>query len=605
MSKKIKTDCKYQKDDLLTVEITDIGNDGEGIGKVDGYTLFIKDAVIGDKVSAKIMKAKKNYAYAHLEKVLEPSVHRQEARCPIARQCGGCQLQNMTYERQLEFKQNKVRNNIVRLGGFDESFIDSIMEPIIGMEEPWRYRNKAQYPIGTDKNGKPVAGYYAGRTHSIIPVDDCFIGVEENKEILDIVLAHMKKHGIAAYDEATGKGLIRHVLIRKGFTSGQIMVCLVINYRGKNSKENTASAKRQNELSNVKGSENNLRFSDGSGVEFIAAQNELVKALQSISGMTSISVNINTEKTNVIMGREVHTIWGKDTISDTLCGLEFEISPLSFYQVNPKQAQRLYEQAITYADLTGNETVWDLYCGIGTISLAMAKSAGKVYGVEIIPDAIEDAKRNASRNGLGNAEFFCGKAEEVLPEFYDRESAKAAGKTSDASALHPDVIVVDPPRKGCDEKCLETMLKMSPDRIVYVSCDSATLARDLRILADGGYSLEKIRACDMFSWSGHVETVVLLSQQKPDDHIEIEINLDEIDATSAESKATYKEIEEWVQEHYGFHVTNLNIAQVKQKHGIIERENYKKPKSENSRQPGCPEEKVKAIEDALRHFQMI
>ena len=605
MGKIIKTDCKYQKDDLLTVEITDIGNDGEGIGKVDGYTLFIKDAVIGDKVSAKIMKAKKNYAYAHLEKVLEPSVHRQEARCPIARQCGGCQLQNMTYERQLEFKQNKVRNNIVRLGGFDESFIDSIMEPIIGMEEPWRYRNKAQYPIGTDKNGKPVAGYYAGRTHSIIPVDDCFIGVEENKEILDIVLAHMKKHGIAAYDEATGKGLIRHVLIRKGFTSGQIMVCLVINYRGKNSKENTASAKRQNELSNVKGSENNLRFSDGSGVEFIAAQNELVKALQSISGMTSISVNINTEKTNVIMGREVHTIWGKDTISDTLCGLEFEISPLSFYQVNPKQAQRLYEQAITYADLTGNETVWDLYCGIGTISLAMAKSAGKVYGVEIIPDAIEDAKRNASRNGLGNAEFFCGKAEEVLPEFYDRESAKAAGKTSDASALHPDVIVVDPPRKGCDEKCLETMLKMSPDRIVYVSCDSATLARDLRILADGGYSLEKIRACDMFSWSGHVETVVLLSQQKPDDHIEIEINLDEIDATSAESKATYKEIEEWVQEHYGFHVTNLNIAQVKQKHGIIERENYNKRKSENSRQPGCPEEKVKAIEDALRHFQMI
>ena len=605
MGKKIKTDCKYQKDDLLTVEITDIGNDGEGIGKVDGYTLFIKDAVIGDKVSAKIMKAKKNYAYAHLEKVLEPSVHRQEARCPIARQCGGCQLQNMTYERQLEFKQNKVRNNIVRLGRFDESFIDSIMEPIIGMEEPWRYRNKAQYPIGTDKNGKPVAGYYAGRTHSIIPVDDCFIGVEENKEILDIVLAHMKKHGIAAYDEATGKGLIRHVLIRKGFTSGQIMVCLVINYRGKNSKENTASAKRQNELSNVKGSENNLRFSDGSGVEFIAAQNELVKALQSISGMTSISVNINTEKTNVIMGREVHTIWGKDTISDTLCGLEFEISPLSFYQVNPKQAQRLYEQAITYADLTGNETVWDLYCGIGTISLAMAKSAGKVYGVEIIPDAIEDAKRNASRNGLGNAEFFCGKAEEVLPEFYDRESAKAAGKTSDASALHPDVIVVDPPRKGCDEKCLETMLKMSPDRIVYVSCDSATLARDLRILADGGYSLEKIRACDMFSWSGHVETVVLLSQQKPDDHIEIEINLDEIDATSAESKATYKEIEEWVQEHYGFHVTNLNIAQVKQKHGIIERENYNKRKSENSRQPGCPEEKVKAIEDALRHFQMI
>ena len=514
MGKKIKTDCKYQKDDLLTVEITDIGNDGEGIGKVDGYTLFIKDAVIGDKVSAKIMKAKKNYAYAHLEKVLEPSVHRQEARCPIARQCGGCQLQNMTYERQLEFKQNKVRNNIVRLGGFDESFIDSIMEPIIGMEEPWRYRNKAQYPIGTDKNGKPVAGYYAGRTHSIIPVDDCFIGVEENKEILNVVLAHMEKHGIAAYDEATGKGLVRHVLIRKGFTSGQIMVCLVINYRGK---------------------------AVGNSNEFIAAQNELVKKLQNINGMTSISVSINTDKTNVIMGTEIHTIWGKNTIADTLCGLEFEISPLSFYQVNPKQAQRLYEQAITYAGLTGSETVWDLYCGIGTISLAMAKTAGKVYGVEIIPDAIEDAKRNAKRNGLDNAEFFCGKAEEVLPEFYQSESNKTkqnavgevresieakeimdseAGGTVGAgavsgkisSALHPDVIVVDPPRKGCDEKCLETMLKMSPDRIVYVSCDSATLARDLRILADGGYALNKIRACDMFSWSGHVESCVLLQR---------------------------------------------------------------------------------------------
>ena len=497
MGKKIKTDCKYQKDDLLTVEITDIGNDGEGIGKVDGYTLFIKDAVIGDKVSAKIMKAKKNYAYAHLEKVLEPSVHRQEARCPIARQCGGCQLQNMTYERQLEFKQNKVRNNIVRLGGFDESFIDSIMEPIIGMEEPWRYRNKAQYPIGTDKNGKPVAGYYAGRTHSIIPVDDCFIGVEENKEILNVVLAHMEKHGIAAYDEATGKGLVRHVLIRKGFTSGQIMVCLVINYRGK---------------------------AVGNGNEFIAAQNELVKKLRNINGMTSISVSINTDKTNVIMGTEIHTIWGKNTIADTLCGLEFEISPLSFYQVNPKQAQRLYEQAITYAGLTGNETVWDLYCGIGTISLAMAKTAGKVYGVEIIPDAIEDAKRNAARNGLDNAECFCGKAEEVLPEFYERlskeakneeaiaESGMSGEKEDNAKALHPDVIVVDPPRKGCDEKCLETMLKMSPDRIVYVSCDSATLARDLRILADGGYALNKIRACDMFSWSGHVESCVLLQR---------------------------------------------------------------------------------------------
>ncbi|WP_242826121.1 23S rRNA (uracil(1939)-C(5))-methyltransferase RlmD [Butyrivibrio sp. VCB2006] len=493
-SKKIKEDMKYKKDDLLTVEITDIGNDGEGIGKIDGYTLFIKDAVIGDKVSAKIMKAKKNYAYAHLEKVAEYSPYRQEAKCPVARQCGGCQLQNMTYERQLAFKQNKVRNNIVRLGGFDGDFIDGIMEPIIGMDEPWRYRNKAQYPIGTDKNGNPIAGFYAGRTHSIIPVDDCLIGIPENKEILDIILSHMKKNRIKAYDEASGKGLVRHVLIRKGFTSGQIMVCLVLNYKtaGKVKGNNT----NQNENRTV--------------AEYIKGQNDLVKALSSVSGMTSISVSINTDKTNVIMGLEVHTIWGKDVISDTLCGLDFEISPLSFYQVNPAQCEKLYGQAITYAGLTGKESVWDLYCGIGTITLSMAKNAGHVYGVEIIPEAIEDAKANAKRNGLTNADFFCGKAEEVLPEFYKRESEKA-GDSADNTALHPDVIVVDPPRKGCDEKCLETMLKMSPDRIVYVSCDSATLARDLRILVDGGYELKKVRPCDMFSWSSHVETVAFLS----------------------------------------------------------------------------------------------
>ena len=476
-----KENFLYKKDDVLTVDIVDIGNDGEGIGKIDGYTLFIKDAVIGDKVSAKVMKAKKNYAYAHLEKVLKASEFRQEARCPIARQCGGCQIQNMTYERQLEFKQNKVRNNIVRLGDFDEAFVDSVMEPIIGMDEPWRYRNKAQYPIGTGKDGKPVAGYYAGRTHSIIPVKDCLIGVKENREILNIILAHMEKYKISAYDEANGNGLVRHVLIRKGFASGQIMVCLVINFSGKSA-------------------------------EYIPGQSELTEKLAEIDGMTSISVSINTEKTNVIMGLKIRTIWGADTISDTLCGLEFEISPLSFYQVNPVQTQKLYGQAIEYAHLTGKETVWDLYCGIGTISLSMAKAAGHVYGVEVIPDAVEDAKRNADRNGLDNADFYCGKAEEVLPEFYEKKRLGAEGDSVSDAALHPDVIVVDPPRKGCDSACLETMLKMQPDRIVYVSCDSATLARDLRILCDGGYEIKKVRPCDMFSWSVHVETVVLLTR---------------------------------------------------------------------------------------------
>ncbi len=475
MSKKTSKDnIRFEKGDELTVTITDIGNDGEGIGKVDGYTLFIKDAVIGDEVRAKVMKAKKNYGYGHLEEVVSPSPYRQKARCPVARQCGGCQIQNMTYERQLKFKQDKVRNNIVRLGGFEGDFIDSIMEPVMGMEDPWRYRNKAQYPVGRDRDGRLVAGFYAGRTHSIIPVDDCFIGVKENKRILEIVLSHMEKYKIEPYDEESGKGLVRHVLIRKGFTSGQIMVCLVMNYRGK-------------------------------GPEYIDHQEELVKELSEIPGMTCISVSINTEKTNVIMGIEIHNIFGQPTISDKLCGLDFNISPLSFYQVNPLQAKRLYEQAIEYASLTGKETVWDLYCGIGTITLSMAKDAGKVYGVEIIPDAIEDARENARVNNISNAEFFCGKAEEVLPAFY----AKAA---PESAAIHPDVIVVDPPRKGCDEMCLDTMLKMAPERIVYVSCDSATLARDLRFLADGGYELKKVRPCDMFPWSGHVETVVLLTK---------------------------------------------------------------------------------------------
>ncbi|WP_027218421.1 23S rRNA (uracil(1939)-C(5))-methyltransferase RlmD [Butyrivibrio fibrisolvens] len=472
----------YKKDDLLTVEITDIGNDGEGIGKIDGYTLFIKDAVIGDKVKAKIMKAKKNYAYAHLEEVITPSKDRVKPRCPIARQCGGCQIQNMSYESQLKFKQSKVRNNIVRLGGFDEKEIDSIMEPIIGMDDPFKYRNKAQFPVGKDKNGKVVTGFYAGHSHNIIPNTDCIIGVPDNKEILEIIIAHMEKNHIEPYDEVTGKGLVRHILIRKGFVSGQLMVCLVINYKNKNNTESI----------------------------YIKNQDELISKLSSIDGMTSISVSINIEKTNVIMGTEIHTIWGQDTIKDTLCGLEFNISPLSFYQVNPVQTEKLYGQAIEYAGLTGNETVWDLYCGIGTITLSMSKKAKQVYGVEIIPQAIDDANDNAARNNISNAKFYVGKAEEVLPDFYEKESEK----DSSSNALHPDVIVVDPPRKGCDQMCLDTMLKMAPNRIVYVSCDSATLARDLRILCDGGYKLEHVRPCDMFPMSVHVETVVLMSKVK-------------------------------------------------------------------------------------------
>ena len=567
----------FKKNDYVTVTIEDIGNEGEGIGKIDGYTLFIKDAVIGDVVEAKIMKSKKNYAYAHLEKVVTPSPFRVEPSCPIHKQCGGCQIQAMSYEKQLAFKESKIRNNLIRIGGFAPELIDEVMEPIVGMEEPLRYRNKAQYPIGTDKEGNLVAGFYAGRTHSIIANTDCLLGAQENKEILEVILSYMRQNHVTAYEEASGKGLVRHVLIRKGFTSGELMVCLVINLKGKREKSG-----------------------------YLPAQEKLIKSLTKISGMTSISVSINTENTNVIMGKEVHTIWGSDRIRDTIHvrdtlhdfsltekGITFSISPLSFYQVNPIQTEKLYSLVLEYAGLTGRETVWDLYCGIGTISLFLAGRAKQVYGVEIVPQAIEDARENAANNGIKNAEFFVGKAEEVLPEKYKKEG------------IFTDVIVVDPPRKGCDADCLATMLKMQPERIVYVSCDSATLARDLRVLCDGGYEVRRVRGVDQFGMTVHVETVVLLSQRKPDDHIEIEINLDEIDATSAETKATYDEIRDWVQEKYGFHVTNLNIAKVKQKHGINERENYNKAKSENSRQPGCTEEKAKAIEDAMKHFQMI
>ena len=475
----------YEKNDLITVEITDMGIEGEGIGKVDGFTLFIKDAVIGDTVRAKIMKSKKNYAYARLEKVITPSPFRVEPFCPSHRQCGGCQIQALSYEKQLTFKQDKVVNNLIRLGGFTEAQLRPVLEPIMGMEQPIHYRNKAQYPVGIDKEGNPIAGFYAGRTHNIIGNTDCFLGREENTLILNTILAYMKEFQVTPYNEVTGQGLIRHILIRTGFVSGEIMVCLVINDR---------------------------KF------QSLPHQDKLLKRLEEIEHMTSVSVSINTVNTNVIMGEKIITLWGSDSIHDTIRvrnmekpgmdftgeKLEFAISPLSFYQVNPLQTEKLYSLALQYAGLTGKETVWDLYCGIGTISLFMATRAKKVYGVEVIPQAILDAKDNAMRNQITNAEFFVGKAEEVLPTFYERETE------SDMS--HPDVIVVDPPRKGCDEKCLETMLRMQPHRIVYVSCDSATLARDLRFLCAGGYELKRVRAVDQFAQTVHVETVCLLSK---------------------------------------------------------------------------------------------
>ena len=453
-----------KKDDILELEIIDIGSDGQGIGKADGFTLFVKDAIIGDIVKAKIIKMKKNYGYGRLMEIVSPSNLRTEPKCEFHRQCGGCQIQAMNYDAQLKFKQDKVRNNIVRIGGFDSDFVDSIMQPIIGMEEPFFYRNKAQFPFGTDKNGNIITGFYAGRTHSIIKNTNCCLGIEENELILKIMLKFMEENNIKAYDEVTHKGLVRHVLIRKGFKTGEIMVCVIIN-----------------------------------GDKLPHAE-KLINELCKIDGMKSITLNVNKEKTNVIMGTEIIPVWGEKYITDYIGDVKFRISPLSFYQVNPIQTEKLYKKALEYAGLNGDETVWDLYCGIGTISLFLAQKAKKVYGVEIVPNAIMDARENAKLNNLSNVEFFVGKAEEVLPEQYEKNK------------VYADVIVVDPPRKGCDEKCLNTILKMQPKRVVYVSCDSATLARDLRILCDGGYKLEKIQAVDQFSQTVHVESAVLLSR---------------------------------------------------------------------------------------------
>ena len=453
-----------KKDDLIQVRIEDIGSDGQGIGKADGLTMFVKDAIIGDLVEAKVMKMKKTYGFARLMKVLEASPARVSPRCPVAKQCGGCQIQEMDYKEQLCFKENKVKNNLMRIGGFAEEAIP--MEPIIGMEDPWRYRNKAQFPVGRDKNGNIIAGFYAGRTHSIISNRNCFLGVEENQHILDCVIEHMEKYDIDPYDEVSGNGLVRHILIRYGFTTKEIMVCIVIN---------------------------------GAQIPY---GEELCARLGRIPGMTSISLNINRERTNVILGQKVKTLWGRSYIEDYIGNVKYQISPLSFFQVNPSQTEKLYSLALEYAGLKGEETVWDLYCGIGTISLFLAQKAKQVYGVEIIPQAIDDARNNARINGITNAEFYVGKSEEILPQKYQEEQISA------------DVIVVDPPRKGCDEALLTTMLQIAPKRIVYVSCDSATLARDLKILCSQGYELTRVRAVDQFPMSVHVETVALLSRHQ-------------------------------------------------------------------------------------------
>ena len=601
-----------KKNDILTIRIEDMGVDGEGIGKVDNIPLFVKDALIGDVVSVKIMKMKKNYGYARLLEILEPSKDRVTPPCEFHRSCGGCQIQALSYEKQLEFKQRKIRNNLKRIGGFSEEMLEQVMEPIIGMDEPYHYRNKAQFPVGRDREGRTVTGFYAGRTHTIIPNRNCLLGMPMNEKILETVLSFMEKYQIEPYDEKTNRGVVRHVLTRYGHTTKEWMVCLVIN-------------------------RTKLPYADA-----------LVEELVKLEGMTSISININQKNTNVILGEKVETLWGSPYITDYIHlrtgadwqvegdGIAYRISPQSFYQVNPIQTEKLYSTALAYAGLTGEESVWDLYCGIGTISLFLAQRAKQVYGVEIVPQAIADAKENAKLNGITNAEFFVGKAEEVLTEFYERmrrdDSRISSGTSSglsdaevsdmdaatDVQMLTPDVIVVDPPRKGCDTKCLETIVQMSPKRVVYVSCDSATLARDLKFLCENGYEVKRVRGCDMFGQTVSVETVVLLSHKKPDGHINVKVEfgegegkvpLDNIAKRAEEYKpkerVTYKMIKEYIEAKYGFKVHTAYIAEVKRDLGLPM---YDAPNAvEELKQPRKhpTAEKVEAIKDALKHFEVI
>lgn len=564
-------EVKKNQDYIVTIE--DLSVEGEGIGKIsegelgndNGFPLFIKDTVIGDVAKVRVIKVKKNYGYGRLMEIITPSPNRVKPLCPVARQCGGCTLQCMTYEEQLKFKRRKVENNLRRIGGLK----DIEVPMTLGMEKPWRYRNKAQVPFGFDKGGI-CAGFYAGRTHTIIDSEDCLIAPEINQTIIREIKSFMEEYHVAPYDEERGTGIVRHALIRVGFHTGQILVCLVIN------------------------------------ADSLPHADKLTERLLKIQGMTSVCLNINKKKTNVILGEKVVNLFGPGYLEDKIGEVTFQISPQSFFQVNPSQTEVLYKKALEFAGLTGQETVWDLYCGIGTISLFLARSAKKVYGVEIIPAAIEDARGNAARNGLDNTEFFVGKAEEVLPEWYEKRDSK--------EERHADVIVVDPPRKGCDSVLLDTITAMHPDRIVYVSCDSATLARDLKYLTEKvcnegkegeyRYQVEKVQPVDMFPWSAHVETVCLLVLRNPVTHINIDVDVEKM-VQDKRGMATYGQIKEYVLEHSGLKVSSLYIAQVKQKHGIIERENYNKPKSDDARQPQCPLEKERAITEALKHFGML
>ena len=486
-----------EKNEIYEVTIEDMSEDGAGIGHIDGIAIFVKDTVVGDKAKVRIVKVKKNYMFGRLEELISPSEFRVEPECPVARQCGGCTLQHISYEEELELKKNRVLNCLSRIGGIEHP--EAYLEGVFGMgENCFRYRNKMQFPIGRNKEGKTVTGFYAGRTHTLIETEDCILGHPVNRYITDAVSKWADKNIISVYDEKSCKGLLRHILTRVGRRTGELMVCLVINGKKSFVEEELIEA--------LKASVDKYNADYKNGINGLS---RYMSSEQDEITLASVVLNINQENTNKILGDRTVCIYGTDYITDYIGDIQFRISAQSFYQVNPLQTEKLYQKALEYADLNGSEKVWDMYCGIGTISLFLSKKANQVYGVEIVPQAIEDAKKNAKLNDIKNAEFFTGSAEDVVTEMYMGTSESDHKECIDK--YKADVVVVDPPRKGCDDKLLQTIKMMEPRRMVYVSCDPATLARDLKTLLASGFTLEKFSVYDQFSRSMHVETVCLLT----------------------------------------------------------------------------------------------
>ena len=545
-----------QKNQILTLRIERLSSDGSGVAhSPDGETVFVPGAAPGDEADVRIVKDCKRYAFGILDHLRTPSPDRIPVDCAVAGPCGGCSLRHLDYTAELRAKQENVTDAFRRIGGLDVPVLDICPSPEVD-----RYRNKVQFPVGLDKDGNPCIGFYAGRTHRIVPCPDCKLQPGVLNDIGNALCRFFAENGIQPYNEETGQGLVRHIFLRRGAHSGQIMVCLVCTRP-------------------------NLPHADAL----------CTRLREQFADIATILLNVNSKNTNVILGTETHTLYGPGYIEDTLCGVPVQLGPLSFYQVNTLAAERLYGIAAQYAQLTPDDLLLDLYCGMGTIGLSMVDHCRELVGVEIVPEAIESAKANAARMGDAVAAKSC---------FFCADAGQAATRLA-AEGLHPDVVMLDPPRKGCDEATLSAVVRMAPRRVVYVSCNPATAARDAAWLENNGYHAEKVQPVDLFPRTKHCEAVLLLSKLNVDHHIEVEVSMDELDVTAAESKATYNEIREHVWEHHQLKVSNLYIAQVKQKHGIIERENYNKPKSENAKQPKCPKEKEAAIVEALRHFQMI